>query len=203
MLKAILLVGASLFLFVSSAFAEKVIQDEYAKVQTDLETKLHAEKRTLFDLEQQKKKAIDDSKALAEIDRQGIQALKKYWTLTLNRYSGSDNKFQSWRAVTPKDVENINSLFETYLHSKPLSGRASAGMADRTLDWGMTRLEELAKGHGSPKPENNSELEIVSHQIADAETTIRQIEDQASRLGIKLRDRELAAEAPKLLPDAQ
>jgi len=168
-----------------------VVQNEYAKQQTELEAKLVKQKRLLRDLKNQEDKATEASKAEAQVDTTGLSAMKRYDTLMTGRYATDQGDFQGWKTLSAEDIENINKLFETYLHSKPLSGRVSAGQAHNQLDWGMSRLEELSKMHRSPNSENNSDLEIIAHQRQEAEAAVKSVNNMADRLGLKLTDPQL------------
>lgn len=189
----------SLTLSALPAFADPsapVVQDEYAKEKARFDTVMIAARKKLSELQKAQEKAIEASKAQAKVDLEGVAVMKKYWTLINYRYGNEEGKFQNWKVVDTKDVENINNLFGTYLRSKPLTGRISAGTADRTLDWGMTRLEEMAKMHGSPRPDNNSDVEILSYQIKDTESKMKIITDQADRLGVKITEQQPVEDAP-------
>lgn len=163
-----------------------IVQNEFAKQKEQMETQLFKAKKALQTAEDAWQTALNESKTEAQKDLEGLKTFKRYYSLLLNRYSSDNAQFQPWMPIQSKDVETINSLFETYLRSKPLKGRVSAGQADKTLDWGMSRLEEIHKIHDNPKTENNSELEIIHHQIKEAEASIDAIHSQASRLDIKL-----------------
>jgi hypothetical protein len=163
-----------------------VVTSEYAKQQVQLESQLAKAKRMLRDFEAVREKAISDSKAMAQTDMAGLKALKRYDTLMSSRYATEQGEFQPWRPLAKEDVENINRLFDTYLRSKPLFGRVSAGQAHKMLDWGMSRLEEMTKARNKPKPDNNSDLEIVAHQIKETEATLKSIMTAADKLGMKL-----------------
>jgi hypothetical protein len=166
-----------------------LVQNEYAKAQTQLESKLLTAMRALKGFDDARLKAIEDAKAMSDVDMEGLRGLKRYYTLLLGRYSNDAAQFQPWTVLANDDRENINKLFDTYLHSKPLHNRVSAGQAERTLDWGMSRLEEIYKMHKSPSPENNSDLEILSHQIKDSEASVKAIKTHADRLDIKLNEK--------------
>jgi hypothetical protein len=167
-----------------------VIQSEFAKQEGQLEKHLFEARHQLEALETARTKAIQTAQNEAKKDEEGVRNFKRYYSLLLNRYADENAQFQPWRAIQNEDVDNINKLFETYLASHPLKAPVSAGQADKTLDWGMTRLEELYKVHNSPKPDNNSELEIINHQVRETETRIDSIRSQASRLDIKLLEKD-------------
>jgi hypothetical protein len=166
-----------------------LVQSEYAKAQTQLEGQMTAVQKTLKGLEEAKLKSIQASKTQAETDMEGIRELKRYYTLLLSRYSNDNGQFQPWRVLAHEDFDNINKLFDTYLQTKPLRGRVSAGQSDHTLDWGMGRLEEIYKMHKSPNADNSSDLEILSHQIKEAEASAKAVKAHADRLGLSLNEK--------------
>lgn len=188
-------VTVSLSSFAGDSTQAQVIQTEFAKQEGQLEKQLSDTKHHLENLEEARNKAIQTAESDAKRDEEGVRSFKRYYSLLLNRYADENAQFQPWKAIQNDDVDNINKLFDTYLSSHPLKSPVSAGQADKTLDWGMTRLEELYKMHHSPKPDNNSELEILSHQIKEAEIKIDAIRSQASRLDIKLIEKDSRANA--------
>jgi hypothetical protein len=182
-----LLVLALSFPFVASADpVTPLVQSEYAKLQAEFQSEMAKSKKTLVDLAQKKSRALSAVEAQTRLENGGIEQLKRYDIVITSRYVNENGEYQSGMEINQKDVENINQMFETYMHSAPLFGRVSAGHARRTIEWGITRLQELAKLHGNPTEENNSELEIIAKQTRDAETTIHTVTALAGRLGVSL-----------------
>lgn len=175
-----------------------VVHGEYMKVQAEFSQSLNHAKKVLRDLVTDKKKAVLASQAQAKVEQTGIEALKKYDLLLTIRYANEQGVYQSNVEISTKDQENLNKLFDTYLRSTPILGRTSVGHARRMIDWGMKRLEDLAKAHNDPTELNNPELEIIAKLTIDAETKIKTVTDLASRLGVKLNDNMLAGELPEV-----
>ena len=188
----ILALGLGLLNLSSVALADgnsPLVQNEYAKAQTQLEGQLLNIRKSMRSIDDQKSRAVQEAKAQSQVDLEGLREMKRYYTLLLSRYSNETSQFQPWRVVGAEDVENINKLFDTYLHTRPLRGRVSAGQADRTLDWGMSRLEDVYKTHKSPSTDNNSDLEILQHQMKEAEASEKAIRSRADRLDLKLNEK--------------
>lgn len=191
--------GLFLFNFSSLAVEENsIVQGEYLKVQSELSQSLGLSRKTLRTLEMEKKKAILASQAQANVEQTGMDALKKYDLLLTIRYADERGTYQSNREISQKDQENLNKLFDTYLRSTPILGRTSVGHARRMIEWGVKRLEDLAKAHNDPNESNNPDLEIIAKQATDTEMKIKTVTELAGRLGIKLNENTLAGELPEV-----
>ena len=90
------------------------------------------------------------------------------------------------RRFSEKDQSYINKIFEKHLHSTPLFGRTSAGEAQRTLSWGIGRLQELQKIHSTPNEANNSELEIIAYQASTNAVVLKKATDRMADISAKL-----------------
>lgn len=165
-----------------------IVSGEYVKVQNELSASLAQAKKNQKDLLGDRKRAILDSQSQAKVERQGIEALKKYDLLLTIRYSDDKGVYQPGNEISLKDQENLNKMFETYMRSTPLFGRISVGHARKIIDWGIKRLEDLSKVHGDPTDANNPELEIIAQQTRDADQKIKTVTELASRLGVKLHE---------------
>lgn len=165
-----------------------IVAGEYVKVQNELSASMVHARKKLLDLSNDKKRAIFDSQTEAKLDRQGIEAFKKYDLLLTVRYADEKGLYQPAVEVSVKDVENLNKLFDTYLHTTPMNGRSSVGHARKMIDWGMKRLEELVKVHAEPTETNNPDLEIIAQQTKDADQRVKTVTELAVRLGVKLNE---------------
>jgi len=178
-----------MFSLVATAFAgeePKLVQDELVKSQVQFQQKLATHLKQIRDLEFQRKTAVSTAQTQSTVDQTGIGAMKKYRQLLAGRYVKESGDFEPGLEVTVADVGNINKLFITYLHTTPLAGKTSAGQAARALEWGVNRLEEVAKEHAKPTETNNSDLQIISKKVRDAEVQIKTLKDVAKRMGVNL-----------------
>jgi hypothetical protein len=170
-----------------------VIQEELKKEQTEVQTEYVKVQRRVHELQAQKGKSIVDSKRRGEAELLGSDLLKKFMLLMTSRYRNERSEFESGLELNAKDLELINKVFAKYLFSHPLQGRVSAGEARRTLDWGVKRLQELAKIHAEPTEQNNPDLEILTYQLKISEISLKRVGDLAKALGVNL------TEQPRLL----
>jgi hypothetical protein len=164
-------------------------------VQGELSTSMANARKSLRDLANDRKKAVMDSQSQSKVEMQGIEALKKYDLLLTIRYADPQGLYQPAAEVSQKDNENLNKLFDTYLRASPLTGRSSVAHARKMIEWGMHRLEELAKIHGDPNENNNPDLEIIAQQTKDADQRIKTVTELASRLGVKLNENVASAQS--------
>lgn len=182
----------------SALAAEEVtplVMGEYAKIQNEFQSGLATSRRNIANLQADKKRVVSQYQLQAKAEQAGIEALKKYDLLLGSRYSNERGEYQAGLELGQKDVENLNRIFENLMRTTPFVGKTSAGFARRTIEWGMKRLEELAKTHQDPSEQNNPELEIIAKQLFDAETKIKTVTELASRLGVKLNEN-IAFEPP-------
>lgn len=163
-----------------------LVTGEFAKQQNELQAQMTKAMDRLHQVQSERERAVIAAKLLAKAEAAAIESLRKYDILIEARYVSNDGTYQSGSEVSKKDVENLNKMFDGYLHSVPFQGRVSAGYARRTIAWGMARLDELSKTHSQPTEANNSELEIISQQLKDAEATVRIVTSLALRLGVSL-----------------
>ena len=174
----------------STAYGDdnQVVAQEYLKVQTELNQGMAQARRNLKDLGNDKKKAILTSQSQAKLEQTGIEALKKYDLLITVRYTDDSGLYQPSKEISQKDQDNINKLFDMYLRSTPLLGRTSVSHARQMIEWGVKRLEELAKLHAEPTDLNNPEMQIISKLTREAELKIKTVTDLAARLGVKMNE---------------
>lgn len=165
-----------------------LVTGEYVKIQNEFQVSLSTAKRSLRDLENDRRKSILNAQSQARKENEGIQALKRYDLLLSIRYVNEQGVHQAAMEISTKDQENLNRLFDNYLRATPFVGRTSAGFARKQIEWGMKRLEELAKVNAEPTETNNPELEIIAKQTRDADQKIKTVTELASRLGVKLNE---------------
>jgi hypothetical protein len=94
--------------------------------------------------------------------------------------------FEPAMEISTRDVENLNDLFKSYLSTTMFYGRVSAGQATKQLENGMEKLDEIFLVNSKPSESNNSELEIIGHQIREEEAKVEKAQTQATSLGLNL-----------------
>jgi len=183
--------------FALASDQSSMVSAEFSKTKSDLQNHFNLIKRSLRDLELEKAKAIREAKAQALKDQEGIKAFETYDVLISSRYVDNEGKYLSSLEVSPKDHENLNVLFQSYLRTNPLVGRLSAGHARRYISWAIDRLKELHQFNADPSEKNNPDLEILARMTKENENSLGTVTELASRLGVKLEEASALAEMGK------
>lgn len=164
-----------------------MVVEEYQKEQQKLQNELSGHRKTLIDLENDRKLATNASIALGRKEAEGLDLFKRYIKLLKVRYTEEKTgKYEEGMAITQDDVKNINNLFDTFLKQYPLHGRVSSGEVIKLLEKGYDQLSDAVNTHNKPTVENNSELAIIAHQVVETNSQIAIVNDLASRLDVKL-----------------
>ena len=174
-----------------------MVSAEFTKTKSEFQMTYNQVKKSLRDIENEKAKAIRESKAQAFKDQEGIKAFETYDVLISSRYVDKDGRYLSSLEVSSKDHENLNELFQSYLRTNPLVGRLSAGHARRYISWAIDRLKELNKYNSDPSEKNNPDLEILARLTVENENRLHTVTDLAQRLGVKLEEASALAEMGK------
>ena len=165
---------------------DTLVRDEMKAMYQNAQAELARAKKKDSDLKAMQDKALASAAKQAKMDDAGIDLMTNYNMLISSRYINDKGEFQPGSEITEKDQEYINRIFEKHLRSTPLRGRTSAGEAQRTLSWGIGRLQELQKTHSLPSEINNSELEIIAYQAATNAVVLKKATDRMADISAKL-----------------
>ncbi len=166
-----------------------MVQEEMKKTQEEVLKSWNQAKSRLSELKNQMEKAHADSKRRGEDEIKGKDLMEKYGLLLSTRYLNDKNDFEPGMQISMKDQDNMNKLFQSYLHSTPFRGQTSAGEAKRVLELGAKNLNETSTMHLNPSASNNSEIEILEFQIKNTENNFQKASHLTKSLGIDTSDR--------------
>lgn len=158
------------------------VNTEIQEMQTEVQNELAMTEKKIADLQSSKEKVTTETRKLGDSEKNAVDLLRNYNAVIVGRYVNEQGEYQDGLKLIPKDLKFVNMAFDKYLHMTPLQQGASAGEARRTIEWGMKRLTELAQIHSQPTEANNSDLEIISHDLKVAEKARKQYTELASRL---------------------
>lgn len=144
---------------------------------------LSSVRRRLSELTAHRTSVLNQAAKQAETETSWIENLKRYQTLLTSRYLDEKGEYQPSKEINSRDLENINRLMASYLHSTPLQGRVSAGQAFKTLETGIDQIGDRIKVHRSPSSSNNSEIQILQAQIEEMENNLKKLIDRGKKLG--------------------
>jgi hypothetical protein len=192
----------------ASAFAadpqemSPILREEFRITREELRKDLGANKKKLAELEQMRTRAVAASQKQAAAEKNWIEHLRKYDVLINARYSDEKGEFVPAMELSQRDIDNLNKLFEDYLRERPFSGRVTASAARKVLEQGQDKLKSWVSIHDDPSEKNNSDLEYIAKQRADAERAVNKIMYVAEQLQLDMKGADAAAyagtaEAPK------
>lgn len=158
------------------------VGNELQLMQTTIQSELERTDKKIADLQAAKESAINRSKISAENERSAIDLLKTFSILIQGRYVNEQGEYQDGLELNEKDRRFLNLAFNKYLHTTPIQEKTSTGEARRTIDWGVKRLQEVAKIHAEPTEMNNSDLELIALNLKQSQKTRKRFAELAERL---------------------
>lgn len=172
-----------------------ILREEFRITREELRSGLSTNKKKLAELDQMRARAVAASQKQAAAEKNWVDHLHKYDVLIMARYSDEKGEFAPAMELSQRDVDNLNKLFEDYLRERPFSGRVTASHARKVLETGQEKLKDWVKLHDDPNEGNNSDLEYIAKQRADADRAVNKIMFVAEQLGLDMRGAESAVAA--------
>ncbi len=163
-----------------------MVQEEFKKAQADVTAEWKRVTGRVQELLKAKAKAVEEAKKKAEGQTKQVELLKKYSLLLGTRYRNDKGEYDKGIELTLKDSENLNKMLRSFLSWTPIQGRISVGEARRNIDWASARLVEMARFNTEPTETNNSDLELITHQMKELEIGRVKVETMAKALDLPL-----------------